>query len=290
MKHSATASHLLTLLLLVSGCAMSPDGASRPPSGAAGPVAWEIIDVGQLVSPDNQRMRWSYVIVLREAAGSAVLFERVERSSRTSIEMIGGTTESQAFARTLAAHGELRYATWDSWGWTRESGRAFGGAATIAPLTVEHRFIGRTSGGQPVGVTTRIQLDRSVGKVVTPTLSASGPLPPPKTLQGAELPGLVGRWRGSHRADGDVFDVPTEIVIRSDSSVEVALNDPITSRFRATASIRDGALAYAGTPETGTLRLYERDGQRVLAGYVSAPRQGSQAPVGYTIRVEWQGP
>jgi hypothetical protein len=171
-----------------------------------------------------------------------------------------------------------------------ESARAFGGATTIPPLTVERRFIGRAGGGQQVTVTTRIHLDRSVGKRVTPALPTSGPLPPSGTLQEADLAGLSGRWQGTFRTDGDVFDVPMAFMIGPEGSVQVATNDPVTGRFQAALSIRDGQLVYAGTPETGKFTLHEREGFRILSGYVSAPREGPQAPVGYTIRLRWQTP
>ena len=292
VRHHRQALPWLAALALVTGCGSTGGPAPATLQGASSGVAWEIVDIGQLASADNQRMRWSYVIVLRETSGSAVLFERVERSVRTTIEMVGGSPESYPFARTLAVHGELRYATSDSWGWTRESGRGFGGAATIPTLTVEHRFIGRTSGGQPVAVTARIHLDRSVGKIVTPTPSTSGPLPPRRVLKdSSDLATLAGRWRGSVRTDGREFDVPVEFTLEPDGTLRVALNDPVTERFRAAMSVRDGGLAYAGTNGvSGPFALHEQDGRRILAGYVTNPRQGSEVPVGHTIRVQWQGP
>ena len=33
--------------------------------GNAGPVTWEVADIGQVTSRDNQRFRWSYTIVFR---------------------------------------------------------------------------------------------------------------------------------------------------------------------------------------------------------------------------------
>lgn len=92
----------LGAVALLAGCGTGGGPTPVASKGSASGVAWEIVDVGQLASPDHQRMRWSYAIVLRETAGSAVMFERVERSSRSGIEMIGGAPRAEPFARTLA--------------------------------------------------------------------------------------------------------------------------------------------------------------------------------------------
>jgi hypothetical protein len=251
-------------------------------------VAWQIENIGQVLSPDEQHMRWSYVIVLRETAGSAIEFQRVDVGSRAEgMEITGGLTSSP-FARTLPAQGELRIPNVDTWGWSRQSGNPFGGAAALRTVMVEYRFIEQASGGEPVSVAVRMRLDRSVGKLVRPAVSTTGALPPQRTL--SDLASLAGPWRGSVRADGDVFHVPIDLTFAADGTVHVAVNDPVTVQARATASVRDGRLEYSADPLSGAFRLHEDQGQRILAGYVSPPRQGSRTPVGYTIRVRWQGP
>ena len=88
-----------------------------------------------------------------------------------------------------------------------------------------------------------------------------------------------------------MFDVPVEITLDPDGTVRVGMNEPVTYRFRSSVSVRDGRLLYSGDPETGTLTFYEVAGQRIPGGYVSpSSRSGPQAPAGYTIRVQWQGP
>ncbi len=117
-------------------------------------------------------------------------------------------------------------------------------------------------------MTARIRLDRSVGKIVPPTPSTSGPLPPRKALKdSSDLATLAGRWRGFVRTDGREFDVPVEFTLEPDGTLRVALSEPVTERFRATMSVRDGGLAYVGTNGVnGPFALHEQDGRRILAG------------------------
>ncbi len=276
-------------LALLTGCAT--DGSSSTgPQGSSGSVTWEIVDMGQLASSNGQRLRWSYVIVLRETAGSAVQFERLERGSRVEgMELTSGGISARSFSQTLPARGELRVPTVDSWGWSAQAGNPFGGTASLQPIAVEYRFFGRT-GQESVTIPVRIRLHRGVGKVVRPVLSTTAALPPSKMMTTGDLAGLAGQWRGALRADGDVFDVPIECTFEPDGTVRIAMNDPVTDRFRAAVSVRDGGLAYAGNRDTGSFTLHEREKDRILAGYVTGPREGPQAPVGYTIRLQWQGP
>jgi hypothetical protein len=231
MRRLASAAHFLSLLVLISACATSPGGIGRSLAGSAGPVAWEIADVGQLRSSDGMGLRWSYAIVLRERAGSTIQFERVERGAYASgIEVIGAPLRSWPFQRTLGPNSEIRYATTDSWGYVSPTQPAFGGAATIQPITVEYRFIGRDSAGGTVSVPVRVQLDQGVGKLVT-VRSATGPLPPPAALGESDLPTLAGTWRGSYRADGGVFDIPIEAVIQPTGAIEMRENDPVSTWY-----------------------------------------------------------
>ena len=288
---------LVGIALLATGCATEgTSSAPRALRGVSGPVEWEIRDIGRLVSLDGQRMRWSFAILLREATGSTIQFERVERGSYApGMEIIGGTAESRPFVRTLTPNSEMSYPVPESWGWDRSHAtrHAFGGAGTISPLTVEYRFAGKDSAGGAVTVLARIRLDRSVGRAVTPR-PTTGPLPPMKNLDAADLPSLAGAWAGSYRADRGDFDVPIEVVIRPDGSFEVGENDPVTNRFRATVRIRDGKLAYTHGSDSGDLTLYEGDGKRVLSGHVSGPRKSAVgAPPtqsGYIVRIEWRSP
>jgi hypothetical protein len=235
---------LVGAALLVPACAASPAPETKILHGGSGPVTWEVTDIGQLLSDSGQHMRWSYTIVLKETTGSTVEFERLERGSYTKgIEQIGGTPVSRPFRRTLPSNGELRYSTWETWGWDTRGGssRAFGGAATIHPLTIEYRFIGKAGVDRSVGVLVRLQLDRSFGKVVTP-LPTKGPLPPASVVAAGDLTPFAGSWRGSYRADQGEFDIPLQVVIAPNGSFEAGRTtrspaDPVgRSRFERAGS------------------------------------------------------
>lgn len=286
---------LIGAALLVAACAAQPGPEVDVRRGVSGPVTWEVTDVGQLVSSSStwQGMRWSFVIVLKETAGSVIRFERVARGSYTlRAEQIGGTTVSQPFERTLPANGELRYSSSESWGWVGP-GQVFGGAATLPRKTAEYRFIGKTGGGQPVEALVRVHLDRNVGKVVTP-LPTAGSLSSATTLAPTDLVSVAGSWRGSYRIDKGEFDIPLQVVVQSNGSFEVAENDPVTIRSRGTFSIREGRIACSWGRDTGNFTLHEAEGRRILAGRVSGPRDSPAgtppSTLGYTVRLERPSP
>lgn len=272
----------LAVLLSAWGCAMVEL------RGTSGPVSWEVTDIGQVTSLDGMRMRWSYVVVLKETTGITIQFDRIERDVSG-----GGGLTSAPFRRTLAANSELRAPFWDSWGWVGESveRRRFGGAAILPTMTVRRRFVGTDAQGKAVTVVVRLHLDRSLGKRSTrpPTI---GPLPPERRLEDSDLARLAGDWRGSYRVrmGSEDFDIPLEATVRADGSVEFGEHDPVTNRFRGTLSIRDGRLASASRGnDSGTLTFHEGGGRRVLFGTVSGPREGGWT-FSYTIRLEATGP
>jgi len=78
MDASRFGSGVLVGMALLSGCATG--GGTGEFRGTAGGVSWEVTDIGQLVSRDNQRFLWSYAVVLRETAGRAVRFDQVVHS------------------------------------------------------------------------------------------------------------------------------------------------------------------------------------------------------------------
>jgi hypothetical protein len=79
------------LSLFVAACAASPNTANGPIGGVAGPVTWEVTDIGRIVSEDNQRIRWSYLITLRNTSDRVIQLERMERAAAGSApESIGG--------------------------------------------------------------------------------------------------------------------------------------------------------------------------------------------------------
>ncbi len=108
---------ILIAFLTAGGCATAGVDGGVPLRGTTGPVAWEVADMGQVVSIDGARFLWSYVVVLKETAGISVQFDRMERASYTSgSEMIGGGPSSTPFRLSLAANSELRVPLTDSWG------------------------------------------------------------------------------------------------------------------------------------------------------------------------------
>jgi hypothetical protein len=262
---------LIGLAMLAGGCATGGSASQPVWRGEAGPVAWEIVDIGRVDSRDGRLSRWSYVIVLRETAGTAIEFKRVERSSHASgIDMIGGTPETFPFDRRLAANSEIRLAYSDSWGWTA-GGNQFGGAATIQPLTVEYRFVGQDANARSVSVPVRLRMERGLGKPATP-LPTTVALPPAKRLGEDGLHQVAGTWRGSYRLEHGEFDIPLVFAISPDGSIDAAENDPVTRRYRSKVSLRNGKLTFTADRYTGELTLHEAGSTRILAGSVSGPR------------------
>ena len=275
---------MLAILLIGGGCATP--GVDHPSAfrGSDGPVAWQVIDVGQVVSLDGSRTLWSYVVVLRNTTGASVQFERRECGSYTpGRDIIGGTPTSTPFRRSLAANSELRVPLTRNFGWIRQT--PFGGAATLQTLTVECRFIGVDAQGTPVSVLVRLRLDRSVGRRTTPP-PTTGPLPAVRSLTAADLASLAGTWRGSYRTThgGNDFDIPLEATIGTDGSVDFGEYDPVTRRFRGSLAVRDGRLEYRSGRDSGTLELHEGGDKRVLFGRASGPRDGTTTS--YLVRLE----
>ena len=256
-------SGLPILLSLLVGCATTSATPGPALTGGSGPVRWEVVNVGRVDSSSGSRSRWSYTIVLRETSGTAVQFERVVRSSHTgaSTILVGGAPRTDVFNRRLPAGGELRYHAWDSWGWNSSAGPQFGGISRLGGLTVERRFIGKDARGDSVTITVRVMLDRSFGQLSRRSILPDMPLPSSRMLEPGELQKLAGRWEGYYEVAD--FRVPLEAVVSQDGSADIGENDPVTNRFRAVLSVRDGRVWFAAR-ETGTLTLHEGDGKRVL--------------------------
>src|SRR5262245_46273217 len=241
LRRPASATYLLSLLLLTA-CATSLGGTRNQITGAAGPVEWEVTDVGRIDRADGMRTRWSFTIVLREKAGTSIQFERVESGSRAAnMDVIGGMSQN-TFNRRLEAGSELRYSVSESWGWASQApGNRFGGMARLGNLTIERRFIGRDANGRAIVVPVRMELHQGFGRRSRQPASSEAPLPPARQLQATDLAGLAGRWEGYYDQSNG-FHVPVEAAIREDGTVEFAENDPVTNRFRRSLSIRDGRL------------------------------------------------
>ncbi|HSE95605.1 MAG TPA: DUF4189 domain-containing protein [Methylomirabilota bacterium] len=260
---------LFMLATLVSGCA-----STGRLGGVAGPVQWEIIDVGRVESADGRRLRWSYTVVLKETAGTPIQFERIERGTHGSNVETGGNARTD-FERRLEAHAELRYPATDNWGFMAWVNPQFGGTSVLPSLALERRFIGTDSRGQTVVVPVRVVLDRSFGRASRQPSKIQQPDPPARSLQAQDLPTLAGRWEGYYRIAE--FAIPVEAVIHGDGSVEFGENDPVTNRFRGTIGIREGGLWYAGRDAAG-LTYHEGAGRQLLVGHLR-PQRGDAIPV-----------
>jgi hypothetical protein len=263
------------LCLLVSACATGGVGGGGEVRGTTGDVAWEVADIGQIVSVDSQRIRWSYVIILRNTGDMKVEIERLERSlvDRRAGTFIGAATASQPLRRTLRARSEVRVPVSDDWGWTlgTTSRTTFGGTADLPPITVIRRLLGTDEKSNAVDISVRVNLDRGVGRLSKP-LAPPEQLPSSKPLQTSDLASLAGKWRGSYRGDRAIFNIPLEVTVSPDGTFQAGENDPVTNRFNGTLRIQDGGVQYSQRRDTGTLTFYEAGGKRMLVGRVSGPR------------------
>jgi len=275
------------MLPLAVGCASGGLDGGGVIRGSSEEVTWEISDIGRIVSADNQRIRWSYMITLRNSSDRPIQLERVERAVTTSsAEAIGGTPTSRAFRRTLAARSELRYPAADTWGWMNTSSR---GAETLRAITAHRRFIGTDEAGMPIEISVRLRLDPSVGRLAKPRTPPQN-LPPANTLGPSDMTSLVGSWRGSYRFDNTLLDVPTMVTISADGTFHVSDNDPVTERYTRTVRVKDGKLDYSGRGEHGTLTLYGLGAKRMLVGQLTQPGDQPGSDTRFTIYLESTDP
>jgi hypothetical protein len=259
-------------LILASGCATPPGGSGGPLTGMAGPVTWEVSDIGRVLSADNQRVRWSYLITLRNTGDRVIRFERIERALGTAgRDAVGGTPTTQSYDRTLRPREEARYSATDNWGWLAGAGTntAFGGAATLHAVAAYRTFSGKDDRGIPVSVPVQVSLNPSTGLLTKPPTAPSN-LPPRTALRSTDgLTPLVGSWRGSYRSEDSSLNVPLAATILLDGTVNLLENEPVTYRFSRTVQLKDGGLEYSGGREQGALSLHEGGGRRMLVGRVS---------------------
>lgn len=275
-----------TVLLLgvLTGCATASD--STPPGGRSGPVAWEIVDLQERVSPDGQRLRWDFTVVLRETAGVAVQFDRAELRSQGGRQLATAAFRTSPLRARVAPRGELRLHYVETLGWLGPAVQ-FGGTAGLEDFTAFRRFYGTDDRGGAVFVEARILLGPGRGKrIPTPPLATSS-LPPPRVLQPGDQRHVAGEWQGYYQ-DGAGFHIPTEVRIKEDGSFEATEGEPAWNRFRGSVDIRDGALVLSIQTETATLRLHEGVGRRILDG--SWGSQEAAGRVSYPLRLEARTP
>jgi hypothetical protein len=260
----------IAVLVALAGCAsVGPTGPGTW-QGSSGPILWEVSDIGRVISSDNQRIRWSYLITLRNPTDRPIQLERVERAVVGDYgDSVGGTPTSLPFRRTLGARSDLHISTSDNWGWVAPSNTAFGGAAMLRGITAFRRFSGGDDRGTPIHISVQVRLDRAIGRLARPA-TRPATLPTATVLESErDLASLAGLWRGSYRMEGSLLDVPFELTIAADGSCQAAENDPVTNRFHRTVRVKDGGLDYSGDRERGTLTLHEGRGRRMLAGTIA---------------------
>ncbi len=261
----------LAASLLALGCASAEIASGTGARGTAGPVAWEVSDVGRIVSSDNQELRWSYLVTLRNTGDQSIQLETLEKAAvTTSGDTIGGTPTSRPFRRTLAPRSDIRVPMSEAWGWAAPY-RPFGGTATLPDITAVRRFRGTDGRGASIDILVRVRLGASTGQLSKPPTRPPA-LPDAVALTSPDdLARLVGPWRGSYRLDGSVLDVPLAATILADGTVYLAENDPVTNRLIRVIRVKDGSLEYSGGRDRGTFTLHEHAGTRMLVGRVSQP-------------------
>src|SRR5262245_26099373 len=259
---------LVAVVLAAVGCASASTDKAQ---GTSGSVTWEVSDIGRILSADNQRVRWSYVITLRNTGDRPARFERLERAiTMSGLDSIGGTPTSRTYSQTLAAGAELRYAAVDTWGWLSGSGgnSTFGGAATLRSVTAYRRFIGTDDRSAPIQVLVTVRLDPTIGRLSRPPTPPAN-LPPATTLRySGDLTRVTGSWRGSYRYEESLLDIPIQATILADGSTTVAENDPVTHRFNRRILVKDGGLEFLGGQDRGSFTFHEVQDRRLLVGRV----------------------
>jgi hypothetical protein len=178
---------LVTIAVVTAGCAASSLEQADPYRGDAGPVNWEVVGIRTAISDDDQQIRWSFTIILRETAGRAIQFESLETSvqaRRRPDSLLAGIDKSPFRAR-LASRGEYRFNTDYGLSFTRGSGGRFGDLpGGREGLTVRYRLTGQDERGQSITVSIPVFLYPGAGAqvrtppttpVAAPTVSPSAP-------------------------------------------------------------------------------------------------------------------
>jgi hypothetical protein len=163
MRHAGLLLALLAAATLLPACATT--GSPGDTKGQSGPVAWEIVDVGQSLEDNGFRMRWNFTLVFKNTSDIAVDFERVEHGSRAGgpVDDIVGGMATAPFAHRLVPGQELRISQNESWG-----------CSPCAPgrlprffsdgIIVYYTLFGHDAAGGSVRVPIALRLNSSVGE------------------------------------------------------------------------------------------------------------------------------
>ena len=163
MRHAGLLLALLVTATHLPACATTASpGALK---GQSGPVAWEILDIQQALEDNGFRMRWDFIIVLKNTGDIAVNFERAEKGSRAggSVDSISGGMATVAYVHRLEPAGELRIRQSEAWGCSPcapgHQHRLFSDG-----IIVYYTLFGHDSAGGGVRVPIALRLNSSVGE------------------------------------------------------------------------------------------------------------------------------
>lgn len=147
----------MVVLVACAGLEVSPDELR----GTSGPVAWEVVEVRQKVTPDQRDIEWNYTLVLRETTGVAIQFEKLEVGA-------GRLVREETFGWRLESRSELRVPRYYGVSFTPAGVPSFGHPLPVGSqgVTLFYRFRGKDDRGRSVTVDVRFRLDPSVGKRV----------------------------------------------------------------------------------------------------------------------------
>ena len=207
---------LLTFGLAFLGCATS-DGL-RSLQGQSGSVAWEVSDIRQTSEEGGSRLRWDYVLTLRNTGSTAITFEQVARNIITPGESWGGMS-SQALVRRLDVGGEWRM-TNNSYSHGCPRCDASSAARVLRDgVTRVLEFTGRDDQGRPVTVTVRIPFNSGVGAKTDMNKAAAASAAIASDAWTSAPIWKVGdewtyRWESPRGSGTRVYEVTSEAIVR----------------------------------------------------------------------------
>ena len=153
---AATIRVVIALALALTGCA-----ATGSLSGGSGSLSWEVLEAKQTWEEQGTRLRWDYVLALRNTGSLGIYLDRVEVGSQGH-EIHGGSMGSERLGSRLEPQETLRWTLSDSFGCTQCD------ASQVATMMSEgftkvYIFHGLEDGGRTVRLDVRLRMDSSLG-------------------------------------------------------------------------------------------------------------------------------
>jgi hypothetical protein len=209
---------LLVLGLALLGCATN-DGL-RTLQGQSGPVAWEASDIRQTSEDGGRRLRWDYVLTLRNTSSTAIMFEKVVRNIFTPSGNVEGGMSSETLVHRLEGGTEWRIANNSYSHGCPQCDPSSAAEVLRRGVTRVLEFTGRDDQGRSVTVTVRIPLNSGVGaKTDMPTVATPSADVVPPTAWTSAPTWKVGdewtyRWESPRGSGTTVYEVTSEAVVR----------------------------------------------------------------------------